>query len=89
MAGSEKKKNAKSDDPFTKRIESLDEETFLKNLNLSYHLVEEKAVKKRLELIGGEWKRRIEAKKTRVALWEHTLYLVHLCPRLLETPGFQ
>jgi hypothetical protein len=67
---------------------SLKDEAFLKNLTSFPPLFEIKEVKERLERINGEWKRKIEVEKTREGFREHVLYLVHLCPRLLEISEF-
>lgn len=73
---------------FIPAIKSLEEETFLRNLNFFPYLFEKEEAKERLKAIGKDWKTRIEKKEGKLA-WEHTLYLIHLCPRLLDLPEFR
>ncbi len=87
MAVSSKKR--KSDETLEDQIRSIDEETFLKNLSSFPYLFKNKAVVERLRAISHQWKEKIESKKIRRTQWESTLYLVHLCVRLLDVPEFK
>ena len=48
-------------------VQSMDEETLLKNLNFSPYRFEHEAVKARLKTISQDWKKRIEAMKLTIA----------------------
>jgi hypothetical protein len=80
---------AKSGDALAKKINALDEESFLKNLNSFPYPFQVKAVQEKLKAVSRDWKKKIETRESREFVWEYTLYLVHLCPRLLDTPEFK
>jgi hypothetical protein len=71
-----------------KAMKSLEEEAFLKHLNFYVYLFEKEEVKQRLRTISENWRKKIEKKSVKSAL-EYTLYLIHLCPRLLDLPEFR
>ncbi len=75
-------------DASTPGIESLEEETFLRNLTLFPYLLEREEIKDRLKAVSEDWKKKITKKKREVA-WEYTLYLIHLCPHLLDLSEFR
>jgi hypothetical protein len=79
---------SRDEDTLIKAIKSLEEEAFLKHLNFSVYLFEKEKVKERLRAISEDWKKKIEKKRVQSAL-EYTLYLIHLCPRLLDLPEFR
>jgi hypothetical protein len=77
-----------NEDSLLKAMKSLEEEAFLKHLNFYVYLFEKEEVKKRLRAISKDWRKKIEKKPVNSAL-EYTLYLIHLCPRLLDLPEFK
>jgi hypothetical protein len=78
----------RDEDSLIKALKSLEEEAFLKHLNFYPYLFEKEEVKERLGAISEDWKKKIEKKPVGSAL-EYTLYLIHLCPRLLDLPEFR
>jgi hypothetical protein len=78
----------RDEDSLMKAMKSLEEEAFLKHLNFYVYLFEKEEVKKRLRAISKDWRKKIEKKSVNSAL-EYTLYLIHLCPRLLDLPEFR
>jgi hypothetical protein len=74
-------------DTLINSIKSLGEEDFLKHLSFFVYLFEKEEAKERLRAISQDWKKKIEKKKLESAL-EHSLYLIHLCPRLMDLPEF-
>lgn len=77
-----------TDESFIKAILSLEDDLFLKKLNWFPYLFEKEEVRERLKTISRRFKEKIKDKKG-IASWEDILYLIHLCPRLLDDPEFR
>ncbi len=82
------KGKAEPGDASIKAIASLGEGAFLRDLNSFPYLSGEERIKERLRTISKDWKKKVESKESRETTWEYILYLVHLCPRLLDLPEF-
>jgi hypothetical protein len=80
--------DGRDEDTLLKAMRSLEEEAFLKHLNFYPYLLENEEVKERLRAISEDWEKRLEKKSVKSSL-RYTLYLIHLCPRLLEQPEFR